>query len=82
MFILITAAPSVPLDAGRGSLVSRGLAAPSIIPNTASDVVLVDSGVEGFRSDMWPRPRFVIASEVGETQSRDAVSKRVKMSAA
>ena len=45
------------------------------------DIVSADSVIRGSRLVERPRLRFAIASGVGETQSREAASKRTKMSA-
>lgn len=52
-----------------------------IVPNTVSGIVSTDSVIKWFRLVGRPRLRLVITSEVGETQLREAVSKRTKISA-
>ena len=74
---------SSPLDVGgdcQGLL--EPTAPPPIVPNAASDIVSADSTVEEFGLVGQPALRFTIASGAGETQSREAGSRRTRVSAA
>lgn len=74
---------SSPLDVGgdcQGLL--EPTAPPPIVPNAASDIVSADSTVEEFGLVGQPALRFAIASGAGEAQSREAGSRRTRVSAA
>ena len=67
-------------DAGSHCPASRRLTAPPLIaPDAASDNVSVDSVANQFWLVKRPRLIFAIASEVWETQPREAVAKKAKM---
>ena len=67
---------------GSGCPTSRGLMAPpSVVSNTVSDIVSAEPIMGELRVVGWSRLRCVIASDVGGAQLRDAVSKRIRISA-
>ena len=55
---------------------------PPVVSNTVSNIGSTNSVMGGFWLVGWPRLRLAIASEVGETQPREAVSNKANTSAA
>ena len=73
---------SSPLGVGGDFSASRGPTGPLFVPNMVSGIVLADFVVARSGLIGQPRLRFAIASGAGEIQSREAVSRRTRMSAA
>ena len=78
----MVAATSTRLDGGSHCPASRRLTAPPlIVPRAVPSIVSVDSVANLLWLVERPRLRFAITSGVGETQPREVVSKKAKVSA-